>query len=182
MPNPLSKYPSVTTALAPYSGFDRANPDTLAAACAIGSSVHTAALSRAAGRFVLVDTSVWGYYESFVEWHDSFVAEVLAVEPLWESHKWGFCGSPDLLVRLKGEQTPSIWDLKTSVATGRTWCAQLAAYRVLALENGYETIGRVASLRLKSDGSMPLADDYQSSDRDFAAFLSALNAWRYFNA
>jgi hypothetical protein len=85
-----------------------------------------------------------------------------------------------MLLIMNGSQDIDIWDLKTSKAVGKTWCAQLAGYRNLALENGYDRIGRVGSLRLKEDGGMPLADEYQYSDRDFAAFLSALNAYRYF--
>jgi hypothetical protein len=84
------------------------------------------------------------------------------------------------VVILVNEPTISIWDLKTSKSAGKVWCSQVAAYKNLAIENGIDRIGRVGSLRLREDGRMPIADEYLYSDRDFAAFLSALNAWRYF--
>lgn len=180
MPNPKSKYPSVTQSLGPYSGLDMVREDRLAAACARGSSAHTVSLGHAAGKFVFVPPEVQGYYDSFRLWFDKMVDTVIEVEPLWESHKWGYCGSPDLVVILANEDEASIWDLKTSKSAGKTWCSQLSAYKNLAIENGCNRIGRVASLRLREDGSMPIADEYLYSDRDFAAFLSALNAWRYF--
>ena len=180
MPNPKSKYPSVTTVIGPYAGLEFVRPDKLAAACQRGTDGHTPCLSLATGQFAFVKPEVQGYFDSFKLWFDAHVDTVIEVEPLWESHKWGYCGSPDLLLIMNGSQDIDIWDLKTSKAVGKTWCAQLAGYRNLALENGYDRIGRVGSLRLKADGSMPLADEYQYSDRDFAAFLSALNAYRYF--
>ena len=183
MPNPNSKYPSVTQVLGPYAGLECVRPDKLAAACDRGTFAHQACLAHAEGNFGFVNPEVQGYFDSFKLWFDSFVSEVVCVEPLWESHKWGYCGSPDLLLILfnpRGAKEIDIWDLKTSKASGKTWPGQLSAYRNLALENGYDRIGRVGSLRLKEDGSMPLADEYQYSDRDFAAFLSALNAYRYF--
>lgn len=179
MPNPKSKYPSVTTVLGPYAGLEFVRPDRLAAACERGTNAHTPCLAYAAGEFAFVQPEVQGYYDSFRRWFDQHVHTVVEVEPLWESHKWGYCGSPDLALILFDEPTISIWDLKTSKSCGKTWACQLAAYRNLALENGLDRIGRVASLRLKEDGSMPLADEYQYSDRDFAAFTAALTAFKY---
>ena len=182
MPNPNSKYPSVTTVLGPYAGLEFVRPDKLAAACQRGTYGHTPCIALARGEFAFVKPEVQGYFDSFKLWFDSFVDTVIEVEPLWESHKWGYCGSPDLLLIMRHSQCSiDIWDLKTSKASGKTWPGQLAAYRNLAIENKYDQIGRVGSLRLKEDGGMPLADEYQYSDRDFAAFLSALNAWRYFH-
>jgi hypothetical protein len=182
MPNPKSKFPSTTTVLGAYSGFDAVRPDRLELACARGTAVHTACLAHAGNSFFFdIKPELQGYYDSFVLWFNTMVDTVIEVEPLWEDHKWGYCGSPDLLLILKGEQDISIWDLKTSKSSGKTWCGQLASYRNLALANGYDRIGRVGSLRLKLDGSMPLADVYEYSDRDFNAFLSALNAYRYFH-
>lgn len=180
MPNPKSKYPSTTTVLGPYSGFDAVRPDRLELACRRGTDTHTACLARAASSFFFdIRPELQGYYDSFCLWFDTMVDTVIEVEPLWESHKWGYCGSPDLLLIIKNEPELSIWDLKTSKSSGKCWNLQLAGYRNLALENGYDRIGRVGSLRLKMDGSMPLADTYDYSDRDFSAFTAALTAYRY---
>ena len=182
MPNPKSKFPSTTTVLGAYAGFDAVRPDRLELACRRGTAVHTACLAHAGNSFFFdIKPELEGYYVSFVRWFDELVDTVIEVEPLWEDHKWGYCGSPDLLLILKGEQDISIWDLKTSKSSGKTWACQLAGYRNLALANGYDRIGRVGSLRLKIDGGMPLADTYDYSDRDFSAFTAALTAYRYFH-
>ena len=162
---------------------DAVRPDLLEIACRRGTDVHTACLAHAGNSFFFdIKPELQGYYDSFMLWFNKMVDTVIDVEPLWEDGKWGYCGSPDLLLILRGEQDISIWDLKTSKSAGRTWCAQLSSYKNLALANGYDRIGRVGSLRLKEDGAMPLADEYQYSDRDFAAFLAALTAYRYFKA
>lgn len=183
MPNPnYPNYPSVTQVLAPYAGFDRVRPDVLEAACARGTDTHTPCLAIASGvPFVFVKPELQGYVDSFRRWRDSMVDEVIAVEPALVHTSYLYTGMPDLIVRLKNETEQSVWDLKTSKSKGRVWCGQLAAYKELAIHSGYGA-HRVCSLRLREDGSMPIADEYTYSDRDFAAFLSALNAWRYFNA
>jgi hypothetical protein len=57
-------------------------PDRLAAACARGSSAHTASLGLAAGNFTFVPPEVQGYYDSFRLWFDKMVDTVIEVEPL----------------------------------------------------------------------------------------------------
>lgn len=177
-------YPSVTQVLGPFSGMEAVRPDILEAACQRGTAVHTPCLARAAGLFCLeVEPKLKGYVDSFGLWFDSFVEKVIAVEPHLVDEILGYTGTPDLILKLKSESLLVICDLKTSKAAGKTWCGQLAGYKNLAIKNGYvnmKRIGRVFSLRLRADGSMPLADEYIYSDRDFAAFMSALNAYRYF--
>jgi hypothetical protein len=172
---------SVTRVLAPFTGLDTVRPGVLEAACRRGTAVHTACLLHAQGIFVLDPEPEWqGLVESFRLWFGRHVDEVLAVEPELVHPKLHYVGHPDLILKLRYEEAPAICDLKTSRAKGRTWCGQLAAYKQLALANGFPRIGRTFSLRLKQDGGMPLADDYTYQDRDFAAFVSALTAVRYF--
>lgn len=174
--------PSVTQVLSLYSGMDAIRPDVLDATSYRGTAVHAACLSRASGSFYLLpDEQHWGYFESFTTWFDSFVDEVILVEKRFTSLAFQFHGQLDLLALLKNEEMACLIDLKTSASAGRTWCAQLAAYKHLAECHGYR-IGRVFSLRLRENGGMPIANEYTYSDRDFAAFLAALTAWRYFKS
>lgn len=175
------KFLSVTRVLAPFSSLEAVRPDVLEAACRRGTAVHTACLLHAQGVFVLDPEPKWnGLVESFRLWFSRHVEEVLAVEPELLHPTLRYVGHPDLILRLRYEEEPAICDIKTSRAKGHTWCGQLAAYKQLAVTNGHPRIGRTFSLRLKPDGSMPLADDYTYQDRDFAAFVAALTAVRYF--
>jgi hypothetical protein len=159
---------------------DQVRPDILELACQRGTAVHTPCLAIAQGAFALApDPSLKGYVDSFRMWFKAFVTEVLEVEPHWVHPAFQFVGHPDLVLMLKHEKKPSIVDLKTSSSSGKTWALQLSAYKELARQNGYEDVKRIFSLRLRPHGQMPLADEYLYSDRDFAAFVSALTVFRY---
>jgi hypothetical protein len=69
-------------------------------------------------------------------------------------------------------------DYKTPVAESRTWRAQLAAYCYLAKP----VVGEVGgmALMLSPNGAAARAIHYQYQAEDFAAFVAALTAYRYF--
>lgn len=180
MSSPL-RFPTTTEVLGVFAGFDAVRPSILEAACERGTAVHTPCLARASGMFYLgVDQQLKGYFDSFCLWFDSQVETVIAVEPKLVDETHGYTGTPDLILKMRHEPENVIADLKTSKAKGKTWCGQLAAYKNLAEKNKLGPIGRVFCLRLRADGSMPIADQYDYSNHDFFAFLNALSAYRYF--
>ena len=109
------------------------------------------------------------------------VDEVLAGEIELVDPVFGFEGHPDLIVMLKGDEKPTLIDLKTPATKSPLWVAQLAAYRHLCRENGY-AVDRVASLRLKKNGGIPILDEYHHSERYFKAFTNALAAHKFFSS
>lgn len=175
------KTPSVTTVLAPYSDFSNVRPDVLEAASERGSMVHRACGAMAKGVWApRVPDEYAGYVESFSIWLHQAVEDVLLVEPELVHPVHGYCGHPDLIVRIKGDETYSLPDLKTPAVTYKPWRVQLAAYRELSEANGYP-IGRVFSVRLKKNGKPPIINEYTSSmTGDFSIFLSCLNVWKFF--
>ncbi len=175
------KTPSVTQVLGIFTDWSRINPDVLSAACVRGTAVHTACGAYALGVWVApLPVEYQGYFRSFTDWFDQYIEKVYLVEKRLYSDIYKYKGKPDLALKIKGDKLPSVLDLKTPIAVGKTWCCQLAAYKNLIEENENIMIGRCISLRLKADGSPPIANDYQYSNSDYAAFLAALTAYRYF--
>ena len=164
---------SVTQALSPFSDLSSVRPDVLEAAAERGTAVHRACLAYVLGAWAPVDAEYAGYLESFKRWYDATITHYLSVEQEYASAEYVFCGHPDLVAEIG----PAIVvvDIKTPAQRGRLWGAQIAAYMHLT------GAARGGTLRLKRDGSRAIFDEYTGdARRDFAAFLSALNAYRNF--
>ena len=114
-----------------------------------------------------------GYFDSFRRWFDRYVHRVLWVEKELKCEKYGFHGHPDILCTLISDETVIV-DYKTPVTESPTWKAQLAAYGHLA------NIDKTMVLQPHPDGKRAKAIRYTKQSSDFAAFLNALFAYRYF--
>ena len=172
------KYISVTRALSPYTDFSMIHPETLAYAADRGTRVHAVCTDYSLGKFVVVPYDCQGFFESYKGWFDKYVEKVIAVEIELKCDTYGIVGHSDLICVLRNDKEPTVIDLKTPAATSRLWRVQLAAYYYLAKPKYNPK--RVASLRLKKDGSPPIFNEYTSQAEDFAAFLSCLFATRFF--
>ena len=175
------KFYSVTQVLSPYVDFSKIPAETLSFATARGSEVHRICALVAKGIFVReIPDECKGYVLSFCSWLDIAVEEVLAIEEEMRDETLGIIAHPDLVVKMK-DKVITVVDLKTPIALRRTWRGQLSAYLKITREK-YGAI-KAGSLRLHPEGKMAkmewYTDDYQNSD--FVAFLSALNAMRYFS-
>jgi hypothetical protein len=175
-----SPLPSVTQVLAPFVDYSRVPAHVLEAASERGSRVHAICAAKLLGVWhPPVTADVAGYVRSFEGWA-RVVSDVVLVEPELEDTALGYCGHLDLVCRIRGDKGATIVDLKTPATCMLSWRAQLAAYRNLAETNGHQ-ISRVFSLRLDKAGGRAKVDEYTGTVRaDFAGFLSALNAFRYF--
>jgi hypothetical protein len=175
-----SALPSVTAILAPFVDYSRVPAHTLAQAIERGTAVHGLCSARIQGLWhAPVAEGLSGYVKSFDDWA-RVVSGVVLVEEELVDPVLGYCGHPDLILRIKGDAGMSLVDLKTPAACMPTWRPQLAAYRHLAESNGHE-ISRVFSLRLAKDGGRAKVDEYTGTVRaDFAGFVSALNCWKFF--
>jgi hypothetical protein len=175
--------PSVTECLGPYYDFSNVPAHRMEEGRIRGSAVHQWNANYALG--------IWspplpgeyrGYTKSFKDWFNEFVCEVLLVEERLIDADLGFTGKPDIVVILKGEEGPIVPDYKTAAAPGnqlRVWQAQNAAYLHLVNKRGIPA-KRGGDLLLKADGSTAQFIPCENSPEAFAAFLSALNAYRYF--
>jgi len=183
------KLPSVTTILGLYSDFSMIHPKVLQTASLRGTEVHSICAALAQDIWVpSIPSDCAGFVLSFQGWFENNVKRVLLVEEELIDEVYGFLGHPDfIVVMIDGALT--LVDLKTPAAKNKLWSLQLACYRHLAKEgrkaDGTKanfSVDRVGSLRLKSNGSPPIFDEYTNSAMDFSAFLAALSAWRYINA
>jgi hypothetical protein len=175
-----SHLPSVTQVIAPFTDYSRIPPHILAQASERGSRVHGICAARVQGLWhPPVGDDLAGYIRSFDAWA-LVVADLVLAEAELVDAALGYAGHPDLILRVHGDEGLSLVDLKTPVALHWVWRAQLAAYRNLAEVNGHQ-ISRVFSLRLAKDGGQAKLDEYTGTTRaDFAGFIAALNAYRYF--
>ncbi len=186
------KYYSVTEILSPYFLLDVPKDQRhfieqkLDVAKERGTRVHAACGSYAQGVWVAPLPAEWqGYFESFKTWFDNFVDRVFFVERRLQCDTYHFTGKIDLGVRLIDGRNVVV-DLKTPLQESPTWCAQLAAYLDLVMKSlDIDLILKTSgidcmALKLDPRGTSAKAIVYQHSDDDFLAFLSALNAYRYF--
>ncbi|EFK09498.1 conserved hypothetical protein [delta proteobacterium NaphS2] len=173
-------WPSVTTVLSVFSDFSKIRPDVLERAAERGTRVHDICSSIALGFFPgSVSEDLAGYVVSFRKWF-ALVDEVLLIEERIFDPVYQFCGKPDLVVKLRGDGSPRLIDLKTPLAKGKLWSAQIAAYENLfKVKTGLEC-HHSGSLRLRPDGAFPLFDEYRHTEADLHAFLCALTAYRFF--
>lgn len=176
-----SSLPSVTQVLAAFTDYSGVPAHVLEAASERGSRVHAICAARIQGLWHQpVTDDVAGYVKSFDDWARAAIEDVILVEPELEDLALGYCGHLDLICRVQGDEGATIVDLKTPATCMLPWRAQLAAYRNLAEKNGHH-ISRVFSLRLDKAGGRAKLDEYTGTVRaDFSAFMSALNAYRYF--
>ncbi len=172
---------SATTVLQPY--FPTGIPKHfLDRASLRGRLVHAACFNYASGIPVMgMAVGLKGYFKSFQAWFGSYVDHVFFVEERMEDPVLRYHGQPDLGCRLIDGRN-LIVDYKTPLAESPTWKMQIAGYLNLARKNfpGIEWDGGM-SLRLKVNGGTARATVYEETDRDWAAFCSALNVYRYIN-
>ncbi len=176
----VATYPSVTEVLSPWADWSKIPPKVLAHAAARGTRVHAACAAIAMGLWPVVDEETEGYVDSFRNWFGAAVAEVVLCEAELVEKAMGYCGHPDLIVRIHGDEGLTVADLKTPATKNPLWGPQVAAYRHLATVHGFK-VERCMSVRLKKDGSRAIVDEYTPSQQDWAKFVCALNAWKAFN-
>lgn len=183
---------SVTTVLGIFTAWHKIPSHVLKMAIDRGNAVHAAAHAYQSNIFYSLPEDYQGYFMSFLKWFERHVETVYFTEKRFSDPALGFNGKPDLGVKLKvalfqsavkpaGYQYPVV-DLKTGQVEGKTWRGQGAAY--MHLTNLEETkFDCTIFLQLNPQGGWPKVLHYSGVDTyaaDFAAFLSALNAYRYF--
>lgn len=166
-------YPSVTEVIRPYVNAEFFTEESRER----GTAVHAACAAHLHGKYVVPLKNDWrGYFDSFKTWCDMAEPTPIYTEERLIDTQYGFCGKPDFCGKIKGIDGVGIADWKTSITIGKSWPIQIAAYR--SLSPVITSWG--LSLRLKSDGGMPLANIYKDQTLDLNLFMSALNIHKYF--
>lgn len=81
--------------------------------------------------------------EKFRDWFIENVEEVIMVEKTFYSDKYLYCGTPDVVYKLKGRTVPAIIDRKTSNSLSQINEFQLSMYQEMLAENGIKTKDRI---------------------------------------
>ena len=172
---------SVTQALSPFSDFSQVPPATLEAACLKGSQVHAIIASILKGLWVAeIPENCQPYIDSFNLWLP-VVEEVMMVEETLVDKVRKYKGTPDAILRIKGDEGFTLVDWKSPVLESKSWRLQISAYRSLAMQNGY-LIHRTGALQLSPKGKVAKFREYSGTiNHDFSLFLNALSIYKYFN-
>jgi len=115
--------------------------------------------------------------EAFNRWYDLCVEETLDTETTIFNVKYGYAGTYDKRVIIKGDKLPTIIDIKSGVVDAARCKLQLSAYRG---GDGVVSHRRIiVDLKnIKSDG-LPTIHEYLDHASDFNAFLSIVGVYRW---
>ena len=165
-----------------WLNFDAVPPEVLERACARGQDFHRLAALHVQNLWIdEIPNSCIGFFKSFSDWFKDFVEETIMSEQMLVHPTLGYTGTPDIIVRIKGDKGNCLIDHKTPRALSRSWRLQISSYCELARANGYQ-VERVASLQPHPDGGRAKFTGYTKSlAADWNVFRSMLNVWRFFD-
>lgn len=177
--------PSVTTVLSLWSNFDFVKPEVMEAACADGTAIHSLLFRHLQGLMIFpeeITPEVEGYFTSGRKWADKHIDRVILAEAELRDELHQYLGHPDLLVVLRGDPDPSIWDWKRAQPQ-RSHPIQIGGYFGLGKKRE-PGLRRAGLIYLNKDGKMPNVSKGETTStvhHDYSVFLACLTAWRYFN-
>lgn len=122
---------------------------------------------------------------AYIDWLHANVQEIVEVEKLIRSGRYGYAGTTDLVAILRGDSRPAIIDVKTSNAVDITWPLQLSAYQTAIEDLDQEVYKDAVDLRRiiiripKKGECVPEMYEYYEHQKDKEAWLNVLNYWRW---
>lgn len=149
-----------------------------------GTAIHACCASHIQGLyFPKLKPEYQGYMDSFKEWADKNIEDVILVEERLVDKDLGYCGQIDAGLKLKGYEKPFIVDFKTGKAMQRSHKLQVAAYAALEAKRNEQPIDayNCITLRLKADGTGCLAVRFLDNQDNFEIFKGMLRAYCFFN-
>ncbi len=119
-----------------------------------------------------------GAVAAFERWYETYVSELIFAEHPVVNERYGYAGTLDYLVRLKGDKYPTLVDLKTSASLWPEMRYQTAAYReaaapVLRALSGSKRCRR-GVLHIPEDAEIAHFHEHARHTEDFQGFLSCL--------
>ena len=177
-----SNYVRVSEALNIYADFSKVKPNVLYFATERGTKVHALCAAHAQDVWIPeIPEYCKGYFDSFTGWFDKHVVRVFYVEERFYNNDYFYTGRPDLIVEMRSEGIVLI-DNKTPQGKEfeHLWRGAIAAYINLELEIPNLSSWKGGSLQLDPRGKNARMKWYDESAKDFAQFLHALSAYRFF--
>lgn len=125
------------------------------------------------------DPDALAYFNQFVEWREKYVEDVLMVQEYLVNERYGYCGTLDMVVRLKNDKRPTLYDMKRVASLSRRYLLQTAAYKEMADEKLGMNCRR--GFLLFSKGEMkpvPVKDD----PKEINIFLYFLSGYKWLHS
>jgi hypothetical protein len=173
-------FPTVTQIINPWMDWSMIPPGTLQYAADRGTLIHDLCARHSKGHYVVTADEYRPYLESFQQWFELMVKEVILVEERMYDTVWLYSGQIDLLAVLNDGRI-ALCDEKTPITTQKSWRVQLAGYHNLCKVNGYSPVCN-GSLQLSPKGKMAKMTWYESTAADLNQFLTDLNSYRYYHS
>ena len=179
-------YVRVTELLAPYNGLQGIDPLVLAKAADRGKRAHGYCELYAQSLLIgEVDDDCKGFVESFKNWFDNVVDEVVSFEERLFDEEHRLTGQYDLIIKMKGSKDHVLIDIKTPQSASKTWPLQTAAYMWMLNRRQLErVVQRRGCLMIDRKGSPACFKEHGSSPAeditDRSVFLGILQTYRYF--
>lgn len=165
-------YPSSTEIISPYidkTWFKEQDSKK-------GEIIHQSVQNFLEGKFFIKSA----YVLSFMKWFDVGVKDVDMVETRLVDKQRGYTGQIDAVFTMKTGKKLLV-DFKTSTNFYKHWFLQIESYRRLYLIGKDDIEIQAATLRLKKDGGLPLANIDENPNLHWDKFLKLLDLWRFFN-
>ncbi len=178
----MKSWPSVTRVLSPWQDFTKVLPDVLEAACLRGSQIHALIACILQDLWVPpIPPECEPFIDSFRLWLPC-IEEVVFVEKRLSDPIHKYRGTPDALVRFRGDKVYTLPDWKSPVIQSLSWEVQVSTYRKLAqIEYPDLPIERVGALQLSPKGKSAVFREYTGQkEHRFSIFLNALSVYRFF--
>lgn len=171
----------VTTIANLFADFSSIDKDVLEVAAERGTDVHKLCAAQAQGLLVSDCPEIYeGYLKSFSDWANENVDAILLCEQRRYCKTYMITGMMDYVVRLKGEKTLTLIDLKTSSARYPSWDLQMGGYNYLLRDTSPAMeIEKALLIRLKKDGSKPIVNRVENLHEAEDVFFHALECYKY---
>lgn len=171
----------VTTIANLFSDFSSIDKDVLEAAALRGSNVHKLCAAYAQGFLVSECPEVYqGYLDSFSQWANDNIDSIILCEHRRFCRRYMITGEVDFVAKMKGEDTLTLIDIKTSTARYPSWDVQMGGYHYLLNETLPEMpIEKALLIRLKKDGAKPIVNRVTDLDAAEDVFFHALECYNY---
>lgn len=175
-------------------------PDVLEEACVRGTAIHEYCEAFSRGLWLPeIEEEYKPYVDAFISWANENVNQTLFNTTRLYDDVNRFTGEFDLIVELKGSKKIALLDIKTSAKVSRTWALQLAAYKHLCQQNGYN-VECVMNIHLKKNKAaiyafnqqgektmlsppivQAIAIDHPDLTKPWEIFSSCLRCYDYFD-
>lgn len=121
--------------------------------------------------------------QPYIDWFDEHVERVIGAEKLLISRRYGYAGTTDVVVVMRGDSDATIVDLKSSKTDlgQHEWALQTAAYALAAAEDGINAERRIIVRMPRAEPGHLYIHEFDPDDLvvDQRAFLAVLRIFKW---